>query len=759
MKTALYQTKLIKLETLEREKFQKIYNAGKRDELSCSTCGEPVRLYLGIDREPYFFHVYSVQKICSDPAPEQNQVKEEVPAYVEQNGFRLPKGRAITAEKKNIRPFQPAKRIQTSSPFRFSNQSSQNLGEPYLQKLTKQGIVLDLKQASAVVKTDGALLVLAGAGSGKTRVLTARTAYMLDVKRIDPRSVMLVTFTSKAAQEMKRRLLSYPNMNSTTINQLVTGTFHSIFYRILLFHSPEKWAGEKLLKKDWQRDRILKEAGKELGLSEKEFAFDLALQQIGFWKNSLIAPDAVIPESKWEADVSFLYQKYEDYKKQMRLFDFDDMLVGCYQLFTSLPQLLERYQNRFHYFLIDEFQDINKVQYELIKLFSAKNKNVFAVGDDDQAIYSFRGSDPRYLLEFETDFPNAEVITLNQNYRSTYEIVAAANQIIACNQSRRQKKMAAQYSSAQQPVMFFPYDEEEEATMIVTDLQEKMANGAHPSDFAILFRTNAASRAIFERLANSNLPFVIDQDADSFYERWIVKSILAFLKISIHEDDAAALADILPPLFLKQAVLKDIKAKSILHDCSFLEALGQVKTGHSFQEKKLKTAIGLIRSLKTCKPLMAIEVIEKEIGFQEFLKKRGTEANQLEKGADDVKDLKVVAKNFATVEALLEHARHMAAMNKEVKKMGVHLDNKITLSTIHRAKGLEYGTVYVIGAVDGSLPHDFALGNADQAAMEEERRLLYVAVTRARNQLYLSIPQRRRGKKAQRSRFLAPLHS
>lgn len=762
MKTALYQNKLITLKTLQRDEYQKIYNAGRMDELFCSACQEHVRLYLGINQEPNFCHTRSTTKNCPDPdsAPEREPTAETV-VFVEQNGFRIPKGRTITEEKKPEAPFRSAKKIQTATPFKSGPDSETRLHSEtqYLQRLHASGVVLDHNQTAAVIQTEGSLLVLAGAGSGKTRVLTARTAYMLYEKQIDPQSIMLVTFTSKAANEMKKRLLSYPNMDKAKINQLVTGTFHSIFYRILLFHSAEKWSGDKLLKKDWQRDRILKDAAKELGLSEKEFAFDLALQQIGYWKNSLIRPEKVKPESKWEQDVSYLYTKYEDYKNQAGLFDFDDMLVGCYELFASTPQLLEHYQQRFRYFLIDEFQDVNKVQYELIKLFSARSKNVCAVGDDDQSIYSFRGSDPRYLLQFEKDFPQAKVITLNQNYRSTHEIVSSANLIIAANQTRRPKKMVAQFTTEQPPILFFPYDEEEEATMIVTDLQEKVAHGAHPSDFAILFRTHSGSRAIFERLANSNLPFKIDQDADSFYDRRTVRSALAFLKMSLNEEDATALADILPPLFLKQTVLKDIKAASILEDCSFLEALQYVKTTHSFQAKKLKESIGLIRSLKTASPLSAIETIEKGLGFQDYLKKRGAEASKLEKSSDDLKDLKVAAKNFATISSFVEHARHISAMNKEIKNLSKHFDKAITLSTIHRAKGLEYNTVYVIGAVDGSLPHDFALGNSDTAAMEEERRLLYVAVTRARNQLYLSVPEKRRGKKAHLSRFLSPLKS
>lgn len=759
MKTANYQNHLVSLDSLAREQYQKIFRAGKNGELSCPVCGKEVRFYLGIKEPPHFFHTHDEEKECADIEVEPTVIAEAAEEhFVERNGFRIPKGRTIVQEKTAAEPFKTAKVIATAVPFSPKSTTTTMTKQPiYLQLLEENGVQLDESQAAAVVQTDGSLLILAGAGSGKTRVLTARTAYMLEAKQIDPRSIMLVTFTSKAAGEMKNRLSTYPNMTKSRVSQIVTGTFHSIFYRILLFYAPKQWASEHLLKKDWMRDRILKTAGKEIGLDEKEFAYDLALQQIGYWKNSLLFPNDVHPTSKWEENVAFLYRKYEEYKHRENLFDFDDMLIGCYQLFKSNKELLEQYQDRFRYFLIDEFQDINKVQYELIKLFSGKNKNVCAVGDDDQAIYSFRGSDPSYLLTFEQDFPDAKVIKLEENYRSSHEIVTTANQIISLNKARRSKKMKAQFSQGEPPVVFFPYDEEEEATMIVTDIQKQIAGGANPSDFAILYRTHAGSRAIFERLASSNLPFKIDLDADSFYNRYTVKSILSFFKLSLNEEDPAAASGILAPLFLKQAAINDLKAAGIVEDCSLLEALSHLKTAHKFQEKKLKQAVGLIRSLKTMSPLKAIETVEKELGFQDYLKKRGSEANELEKGSDDLKDLKVAAKNFDTIESFLAHADHMAAMNKEIKNLSKHFPEAITLSTIHRSKGLEYHTVYLIGAVDGSLPHDYALGNTDPAAIEEERRLLYVAVTRAKEHLYLSIPQNRRGKKAQRSRFLAPL--
>jgi DNA helicase-2/ATP-dependent DNA helicase PcrA len=762
MKTALLHNEVLNLEQLNRESFQQIYQEGKKGKLLCPDCGASVRLYLGISKEPYFYHIQPNSNMCQDVEHESETVQTESKEFIERNGFQIPVSRAIAsnAVKDDESIFKKAQPVKNIPPYTKESTQNHSFPDEYLQALSQSGVFLDERQAAAVSHIEGPLLVLAGAGSGKTRVLTTRTAFMLRERKIDPKSIMLVTFTAKAAAEMKERLLDYPGMESRKVRQLVSGTFHSLFYRILSFHSAEKWSSGRLLNREWQREQIIKEACKDLKLDEKEFAFDLALQQISYWKNSLIMPEKVHPENDWEEQTAILYKRYEQAKERKGLFDFDDMLTGCYALFNDNPAILGQYQNRFQYFLIDEFQDINKVQYELMKMLSAQTKNVCAVGDDDQSIYAFRGSDPQYLLDFEKDFPEAKVITLNQNYRSAHEIVSAANQIISLNKQRRAKSMNAQYSSDQQPFLFFPYDEEEEATMILTDIQDKIEKGYEPRDFALLFRTHAGSRAVFERLANSSLPFKLDQDAESFYDRFIVRSMLSFLKLSINEDDQNAIKDILPSLFVKQTALQDIKAESILKDCSLLECLSHIKTGFAFQESKLKKVIPVTRSLSGLTPLTAIETVEKELGFQDFIKKRGNEGNKMEKGSDDLKDLKVAARNFNSLAEFLEHAEHMKAMNKEIKQLSKSYNNAITLSTIHRAKGLEYNVVYVVGAVEGSLPHDHALEayrSGDSASLEEERRLMYVAVTRAKRDLFISVPERRRGRKAYPSRFLAPI--
>ncbi|MFJ7745755.1 ATP-dependent helicase [Peribacillus sp. NPDC097295] len=755
MNQAKSGNEIVHLLTVSASELQTLFEKGKRDQLSCVICDKSVKLFIGIHETPYFYHSDPSRTACEMPSFIQKNETKPL-EYMERNGFKMPKSRTITETKPVIEPFLKSRTITGNSPFLNKTSVSTEQKDPYFQELSSNGVILDDEQLKAAKTIEGPVLVLSGAGSGKTRVLTVRTAYMLTVEKINPKSIMLVTFTAKSAKEMQQRLISYPYMTPSLVSQIVSGTFHSIFYKILIFHEPAKWQREFLLKWNWEKEKILKQAGRELELDEKEFAYDQALQQIGLWKNSLIFPDDVKPNDDWEKSCLFLYKKYEAYKEQTSKYDFDDMLVGCYVYLKSHPESLLKYQQRFRYFLVDEFQDINKVQYELIKLLSAETKNVCAVGDDDQAIYSFRGSDPKYILNFKHDFPGSQIVKLTENYRSSHEIVATANRMIKRNQHRMDKTMRAQHNQGNPAVLFYPYDEELEATMIVTDIQEKISKGANPGDFAILYRTHTMSRAIFERLASSNLPFVIEKDADSFYERRVIHGMLAFMRLSLHPQDSKAASDVLSSLFLRQGVLQELKAQTILQDCDFIDAFAFVKTGHAFQERKLKAIPAQIRSIKTMSPLVAIEIIEKDLGYQEYVKKRGNEAN-LEKGSDDIRDLKVAANRFPTVAAFLDHVDHMTAMVQEVKQLSKHFKDAIQLTTIHRSKGLEYQSVYVLAAVDGSIPHDFALDSyrkGDLDPLEEERRLLYVAATRAKKNLYLSVPQTRRGRTAQPSRFL-----
>ncbi|MEH6943493.1 UvrD-helicase domain-containing protein [Bacillus sp. JJ722] len=755
MKTAKFHQEMIELANLSAELLQQAIERGKKGLLTCPVCGNTVRLYLGITKEPHFYHTEKTKAPCDcSPISQHQQTKQD--AYIERNGFRLPASRSITKE---IEPlaYKHSKKISGNPAFSPKIPKKSEQKHPFVIALQNQGVVLDDDQLEAVTTIDGPLLVLAGAGSGKTRVLTARTAFLLRAANITASNILLVTFTAKAAKEMKERMLSYPNISPADVNTLVSGTFHSIFYKILLFHERERWQSTSLIKFDWEKENMLKTAGRERGLDDKEFAYDGALQQIGLWKNSLLFPNDIRPQDKWEEDCLYLYKKYESIKNASGKFDFDDMLIGCYKLLINNPDILEKYQQRFQYILIDEFQDINKVQYELMKMLAKMSNNICVVGDDDQSIYSFRGSDPSFILHFEHDFPKTKVIKLAQNYRSSHEIVATANRIIVKNEKRKVKTMLAQHDQGAAPVLFYPQDEEQEATMIVTDIAEKIEQGADPSEFAILYRTHTMSRAIFERLAESNLPFVIDQDAEAFYQRRTIKSMLAFIRLSLNEDDIDACADLLPALFLKHSLLQEIKAQMILQDCNALSALSKIKTGHTFQERKLAKLPSQVRSLQSLPPLAALERIEKDLGFTDYVKKRGNEGNKMERGSDDVRNLKVAAKRFTDCDSFIQHANHMSAMNKEVKKLSKHFPKAVTLTTIHRSKGLEYSNVYILSAVDGGLPHDYAMDDfrkGNKHALEEERRLMYVAATRAQNHLYFSVLQSRGGKTAYPSRFL-----
>lgn len=756
MKSAVWKERTLHIKSMARELYQEVYDAGVKGDLICKICGESVKLYLGLKKEPHFYHM-DASIAHEEKVPKTKTAVTQKQEYVERDGFRYPKSRTVMAEKEKPVDTWKAPKPLTHLPIfiKEHTKSHSNIGG-FFYGLQEKNIFLDPAQQEAVSTVDGPLLVLAGAGSGKTRVLITRVAYMVQEEKIDPKSIMLITFTAKAANEMKERLRLYESPGSRMFTTLLSGTFHSIFYRMLQHHHPERWNGDNLLKWDWQKEQCLKQAGRKLSLDEKDFPFDQAIQQIGYWKNNMQTPKAINPTSKLEEQFQSLYQDYEDWKREKNVFDFDDMLLGCYELLMENPTLLAKYQERFQYYLIDEFQDINKVQYETMKLL-AKSGNICAVGDDDQSIYAFRGSSPDYILNFHRDFPSTKVVTLSENYRSTHTIVASANQVIEKNKNRRVKKMIAQRDNKQFPILFYPYDEEEEATMIVQDMKEQIEQGATPSDFAILYRTHSAARAIFERLSQSGLPFKLDQDYESFYKRRIVKGILGFLRLSRDANDVQALSDILPALFLKQSNLQDAKAISILEDCSLVKALSKLTNAQPFQVKKIKRIIPLFNTLANVSPSVALEMIEKDMGFDDYIKKRGNEGNALEKGSDDIRDLKVVARKFKSISDFLDHVEDMIAKTDEMKRLSKQYSNAIHLSTIHRSKGLEYTHVYVLSAVDGSLPHDFSLEsyrNGELEALEEERRLLYVAMTRAKETLQLSVPLNRRGKKAYMTRFI-----
>ncbi|MDA1475878.1 UvrD-helicase domain-containing protein [Bacillus changyiensis] len=748
MKCARLNNRDIHIHTYSREHLQFLFEEAKKDRITCKCCGLPLRLKLSIHEEPHFYH----RDIGDFSECETTSLKEKVDkdesSYTENGLFRLPKGKSISGDKTTTAEYWKAPRaavIKTTF-----EPKPEITAESFFQN-----VPLNEKQLEAVSANEGPLLVLAGAGSGKTRVLTARAAYLISHLDIPPSAILLVTFTTKAVKEMKERMATTYGLAKQVVNRLVTGTFHSFFYKILYHYDSVKWNGERLLKWDWQKEQYLKIALAEQGLDEKDFPIDQALQQIGYWKNAFLPGQNIPLQDDWEKQVYRLYLSYEQQKKSRQQFDFDDMASACYELLQEHPDLLQQYRTRFYAILIDEFQDINPVQYAVIRLIADPENNLMCVGDDDQSIYAFRGSSPSFILDFQKDFPDAKTIRLTTNYRSSHSIVKSADAVVKRNKQRFVKTLDAVRDDPKKPLLFYPYDEEEEAIMVVSDIQEKIENGAKPEDFAILYRTNSSGRAVFERLHQSAIPYTAEQGVQTFYSRRIVRQMLAYLYLSQNEDDPEAVKQLLPVLFLKQSALNTLKALSITEDCTLVQALKKLTDIKSFQLEKIKKIVPFFAGLKTMKPVEAITFAEEQMGFSNYLKKRGNEGNILEKGSDDLRDLKTAAKRFTTIPEFLAHVDHIRAAEK-LKP----IRNGVQLLTIHRAKGLEFHTVYILGVTDGSVPHDFALDMArkgDETALEEERRLLYVAMTRAKQNLYISVPSMRRGRTTYRSRFLLPL--
>lgn len=757
MQVAYYQDKLVALRTCERSLWQQLYMAGKRDEITCPHCHTPVRLELGISAPPLFSHSGQTEE-CERVAQllAWKQDEQQRPAEKEETTIQLPKRRSITASSSSPSHWKEPEPLKAVPPFSKRSNDKDTAITGYRQTLQDRGILLDNPQWTAVTTTEGPLLVLAGAGSGKTRVLTARAAYMLVELGYSPKEMILVTFTAKAAKEMKERMKQYPGLTAMHLQPLVVGTFHSIFYKMLLHADAERWNQTNLLKADWQKQAMLKEAGREITLEEKEFAFDQALTQISWWKNHLLSPEQVTPRDQWEERTAYLYKRYEQMRSERKWFDFDDMLLGTYELLNEQPGLLARYQERFSYLSIDEFQDINKVQMEIISLLTTATQHICAVGDDDQSIYSFRGSDPSYILTFQERFPQAKMVVLDENYRSHHHIIAAANNVIAANRKRFSKRLHAQSVDEHLPYLFFPYDEEEEATMIVTDIRKRIERGEEPGDFAVFFRTHHSARALIERFIESSLPIQLEVDGESFYRRKTIRKLLAYLQLALDPEQSEALRELVGALFLKQETVQEIKAISITADCTLIEALTKLKGLPPFQLKKLASLPDKFSMLAAKQPLEAIAYIENEMGLDDYLKKQGNEGNKMERGSDDVRDLKVVAKQFQSLASFLAHVEHMTAKYEALRQNPPH-SPAIQLMTVHRAKGLEFPHVYVIGAVEGGLPHDYALDalrEGNDQPLEEERRLMYVAMTRAKQSLALSVPMMRRGKQSFRSRFV-----
>lgn len=753
------ETIVINEHTYERIPAWRMLSA--QGKLRCPLCQEPLRLVAGISTDPYFAHqgANDCPGLAAEDLPSQaeaGQALQEAAAAptIMAGSFRLPQKRAIR---------EPAP-LSVPQAQGYRKRITPRYAIPSWQQAKAEK--LHPQQQRAVQTVDGPLLILAGAGSGKTRVMTARTTHLIAEKGIDPRCIMVVTFTAKAAEEVKHRLAA--QLSRQQASALVTGTFHSIFYRILLHHQPQRWDQRKLLKQNWQKRRLLQESGTlqhpELSF-QKESELDEALDLISRWKNEHILPKEagmLAAENEDQHNARLLYPLYEEAKRRSGWFDFDDMQSGCYTLFLEEPDILRRYQERIQYLMIDEFQDINRIQYETIKLLAAPQNNLCVVGDDDQSIYGFRGSDPQYILGFTKDYPQAETITLEVNFRSRASIVSLGYSLIGNNRSRWKKEIKSYHAEEGDTYLFYPADEEEQASRIVDEIATRKAQGAALSQFAILLRTNDSARPILERLMEANLPFHFFQEDEPFYERQAVRWALNYLKLSMNRDDASALREILPTLYLSAQQWNMLRSQSILDDVPLVDALPLLPDLKGYQRSHLQKIADLLKELPACTPAQALELIYEDGKLREYVKKRGKEktGHAHHRAGDDLQQLLTAAKRHVTLPAFLAHIQKISQKESTWKTLAPTLAEGVQILSIHRAKGLEFDTVFLPDLIEGALPHEYALDELRKGhfrALEEERRLLYVAITRARHQLCIGIPRERFGKKTRVSRFISEM--
>lgn len=610
-------------------------------------------------------------------------------------------------------------------------------------------------QREAVHHTEGPLLILAGAGSGKTRVLTHRIAYLIEEKGINPWNILAITFTNKAAGEMRERVDQIVGFGAESI---WVSTFHSTCVRILRRHIDRLGYDTNFTIYDTDDQKtLMKDVCKRLQIDTKVYRERNLLAAISAAKNELITPE----EYRLQAEGDFGRQKiasvYEEYEKQMRAnnaLDFDDLLLKAVQLFQTQPEVLDYYQERFRYIMIDEYQDTNTVQFQLVSLLAAKYRNLCVVGDDDQSIYKFRGANIRNILNFEQVFEDARVIKLEQNYRSTSTILDAANAVIRNNRDRKEKTLWTDNGQGEK-ITFRQFDTAyDEAEYIVGDIKENIENGrCNYNDNAVLYRTNAQSRLLEEKLVAANIPYKI-VGGINFYARREIKDLLAYLKTIDNARDDLAVRRIIniPKRGIGLTSVNRLQEYALARDISFYEALlgADLIPGIGRGIARLESFAALMEHFRTRADEISISQLLDEIlettGYIEELKTEGEiEAEARIENIDELKN-KIAAYEEACQEQGerpgLSGFLEEVALVADVDSLDENSDY-VVLMTLHSAKGLEFPQVYLAGMEDGLFPSYMTITADDPEEIEEERRLCYVGITRAKEHLTLTCAKRR----------------
>ena len=609
---------------------------------------------------------------------------------------------------------------------------------------------LNDEQKKAVTRTEGPVLILAGAGSGKTRVITYRIAYLLQKCRVNPWNILAITFTNKAAGEMRRRVDELVGFGSESI---WISTFHSLCVRILRRHIELLGLGYTQSFTIYDTDdqkRLMKDIMKRLQIDPKTLRERAALSAISAAKNEMIGPQAFRrgrgSSGFYQERIADCYDQYQLALRKNNAVDFDDLLLLTVRLFRDNPEVLENYQERFRYIMVDEYQDTNRVQFELVRLMSASHRNLCVVGDDDQSIYKFRGADIRNILDFEKQFPEALVVKLEQNYRSTQNVLDAANAVIRNNAQRRNKSLWTQKGKGS-PIHFRHFNTpQEEAAFIVSDIvRARRQNGQfHYSDFAVLYRTNAQSRLLEEQFVRSSIPYNI-VGGTNFYERREIRDILSYLKTIDNGQDELAVKRIInvPRRGIGASTIERVDAFALRENIPFIQALGRTQEipdiGRS--RAKLESFMDMIREFRSFAqnnlPEKLLRHVISAIGYEDELHREYEEDAEdrianLQELIGKMTDYQETAED-PSLSGFLEEV----ALVADIDSVGED-DDKVLLMTLHSAKGLEFPYVYIAGMEDGLFPSGMSLDSDDEFAIEEERRLAYVGITRAQQNLTLT---------------------
>lgn len=604
---------------------------------------------------------------------------------------------------------------------------------------------LNKTQAKAVSHRDGPCLVLAGPGSGKTLTIVNRIKYLIEKCSVRPEEILVVTFTRFAAQEMKNRLCSLMGRKNIPVT---AGTFHGIFYGIL--RCTYRMSGQNILSEE-EKYQLLREAAGRQELEtfdEEDFISDIAAE-IGKIKNNRLDPEEYVSAKCSAETFREIYRQYEEERKKRRKIDFDDMLVLCCELLSSRPEVLAGWQRKFRYILIDEFQDINRIQYDVIRLLALPENNLFVVGDDDQAIYGFRGADSELMFQFLKDYPEAKQLLLGTNYRSTEYIVRNSLRVIRHNERRFDKQLEAYRKGGACLHVQELADPAEEAEYILDEIEKCMADGVRPEDIAVLFRIHTDAGPMAEALVDRKIPFHMREQLPNIYNHFIARDIQAYFRLAMGERRKQDFLQVMnrPKRYIGRDSLSgsEVSFEDIRkHYCDkewMLDRIDQFEWD--------------VKMLAKMAPYAAVQYLRKRIGYDDYLRDYAFSHNIERTNLTEViQEIAEAARPYRTLDEWFRHVEEYTGILQEKEKKKEKNPEGVRLMTIHAAKGLEFHTVFILDANEGKIPYKKARTDAQT---EEERRLFYVAMTRAKEKLTVCYVKTKSGKETAPSRFVDEL--